>query len=72
MGHNVVDSKLEKALVKIDKWLKESQPSDLTNVIEASREAITEIQTKGYYLDYEKDFLNELRRQYLEDVKSNN
>mgnify|MGYP003659896122 CR=1 FL=1 len=69
---HTVDRKLAKALVTIDSWLKEQQSTDLTNVVEASREAITEIQTRGYYLDYEKDLLNELRRQYLEDVKSNN
>tara|TARA_B110000971_G_scaffold122739_1_gene125724 strand:+ start:359 stop:580 length:222 start_codon:yes stop_codon:yes gene_type:complete len=69
MGMHTVDIKLAKALVTIDSWLKEQQSNDLTNVVEASREAITEIQTRGYYLDYEKELLNELRRQYIEDIK---
>lgn len=71
MGMHTVDRKLAKALVTIDSWLKEQQSNDLTNVVEASREAITEIQTRGYYLDYEKEFLNELRKQYIEDIKQN-
>jgi len=69
---HVVDDKLAKGLVQLDNWLRDSQPSDLTNIVEASRERITIIQNRGYYMDSEKDFLNELRRQYLEDKKSNN
>lgn len=69
---NVVDVKLAKALVQLDNWLRENQPSDLTNIVEASRERITIIQKRGFYIDSEKAFLNELRRQYLEDKKSNN
>lgn len=69
---HVVDAKLAKGLVQLDNWLRDSQPSDLTNIVEASRERITIIQNRGYYMDSEKDFLNELRRQYLEDKKSNN
>mgnify|MGYP001375517408 FL=1 len=68
----LVDDKLAKGLVQLDNWLRDSQPSDLTNIVEASRERITIIQNRGYYMDSEKDFLNELRRQYLEDKKSNN
>jgi hypothetical protein len=67
-----VDADLEKALTKIDNWLKKEQVSDLTNIVEASRVRITKIQEKGYYTEKEKGFLNELRRQYLEDKKSNN
>jgi hypothetical protein len=67
-----VDTDLEKALTKIDNWLKKEQVSDLTNIVEASRVRITKIQEKGYYTEKEKGFLNELRRQYLEDKKSNN
>lgn len=67
-----VDADLEKALTKIDNWLKKEQVSDLTNIVEASRVRITKIQEKGYYTEKEKAFLNELRRQYLEDKKSNN
>lgn len=69
---HVVDDKLAKGLVQLDNWLRDSQPSDLTNIVEASRERITIIQNRGYYIESEKDFLNELRRQYLEDKKSNN
>lgn len=69
---HVVDDKLAKGLVQLDNWLRDSQPSDLTNIVEASRERITIIQKRGFYIESEKDFLNELRRQYLEDKKSNN
>jgi len=67
---NVVDDKLAKALLKIDRWLFLNQPYDLTNTIEASRLAITNIQNRGYYTETEKVFLNELRRQYLEDEEN--
>ena len=71
MTTHFLDNKLDRGLKEIDSWLKEQQSNDLTNVVEASREAITEIQTRGYYLDYEKEFLNELRKQYIEDIKQN-
>ena len=67
-----LDSDLEKYLTKLDNWLKVQQKTDLSNIIEASRVRITKIQEKGYYIDKERDFLNELRRQYIEDKKSNN
>jgi len=67
-----VDEELAKALMKIDKWLFLNQPYDLTNIVEASREIITKIQERGYYSEYERDLLNELREQYLNDIKTNN
>jgi len=57
-------------VIKIDKWLRNSQSSDLTGLIEKSREVLDSILTKGYYTDKEKELLNELRLQYLEDTKS--
>jgi len=67
-----VDEELAKALMKIDKWLFLNQPYDLTNTVEASREIITKIQERGYYSEYERELLNELREQYLNDIKTNN
>ena len=67
-----VDEELAKALMKIDKWLFLNQPYDLTNTVEASREIITKIQKRGYYSEYERELLNELREQYLNDIKPNN
>lgn len=52
---------------KIDKWLKDSQKNDLVGVIRIAREALDKILEKGYYTELERDLLNELRRQYLED-----
>lgn len=57
-------------VIKIDKWLRNSQSSDLTGLVEKSREVLDSILTKGYYTDKEKELLNELRVQYLEDIKS--
>jgi hypothetical protein len=57
-------------VIKIDKWLRNSQSSDLTGLVEKSREVLDSILTKGYYTDKEKELLNELRMQYLEDIKS--
>lgn len=67
-----VDEELANALMKIDKWLFLNQPYDLTNTVEASREIITKIQERGYYSEYERELLNELREQYLNDIKTNN
>jgi hypothetical protein len=67
-----VDEELAKALMKIDKWLFLNQPYDLTNTVEASREIITKIQERGYYSEYERELLNELREQYLKDKNNEN
>tara|TARA_B110000285_G_C14793575_1_gene454156 strand:+ start:302 stop:523 length:222 start_codon:yes stop_codon:yes gene_type:complete len=66
-----LEDDLARVLWKIDIWLKNQQFDDLTNIVEASRERITKIQEKGYYTDTEKAFLNELRRQYIEDTQQN-
>lgn len=52
---------------KIDKWLKDNQNDDLIGITHKSREILEKILSKGYYRDIEREFLNELRRQYLED-----
>tara|TARA_R110002096_G_scaffold77289_7_gene182093 strand:- start:2170 stop:2391 length:222 start_codon:yes stop_codon:yes gene_type:complete len=66
-----LEDDLARVLRKIDIWLKNQQFNDLTNIVEASRERITKIQEKGYYTDTEKSFLNELRKQYVDDINQN-
>ena len=71
MTTHFLDNKLDRGLKQIDKWLKQQQIDDDTHIVEASRERISVIQEKGYYTDTEKSFLNELRKQYIEDIKQN-
>ena len=71
MTTHFLGNKLDKGLKQIDKWLKQQQIDDDTHIVEASRERISVIQEKGYYNDTEKSFLNELRKQYIEDIKQN-
>jgi hypothetical protein len=71
MTTHFLEDDLARVLRKIDIWLKNQQFDDLTNIVEASRERITKVQEKGYYTDTEKAFLNELRRQYIEDTQQN-
>jgi hypothetical protein len=47
-----------------------TQGGEAENMLMVLRERITKIEEKGYYDTGEKELLNELRYQYLEDLKS--
>ena len=58
-------------LDKLKDWLFEKEKDDLTGIFATSREKITYILIREYYSEAERDLLNEIRRQYFEDMKSN-
>lgn len=72
--HYTLDNKQSRLLKDIDSWLLEnirnSISSDGEDMLMTLRERITKIEEKGYYDTGEKELLNELRYQYLEDLKS--
>lgn len=54
-------------LKKIKKWLEEKKKNDLTGTIEKSLETLSFILIREYYTTLEKELLNELRSQYVEE-----
>jgi len=54
-------------LKKIYHWLDGKIKDDMTGTIEKSRETISFILAREYYTTLEKDLLNELRSQYVEE-----
>jgi len=71
--HYPLDKEQSKLLKDIDVWLSNNmltQGSEAENMVMQLRERITKIEEKGYYDTGEKELLNELRYQYLEDLKS--
>jgi hypothetical protein len=71
--HYPLDKEQSKLLKDIDVWLSNNmltQGSEAENMVMQLRERITKIEDKGYYDTGEKELLNELRYQYLEDLKS--
>jgi hypothetical protein len=58
-------------LDKLKDWLFEKEKDDLTGIFSTAREKISYILIREYYTEAERDLLNELRRQYFEDIKSN-
>jgi hypothetical protein len=71
--HYPLDKEQSKLLKDIDVWLTNNmltQGSEAENMLMQLRERITKIEEKGYYDTGEKELLNELRYQYLEDLKS--
>ena len=54
-------------LKKIKKWLEEKKKNDLTGTIEKSLETLSFILVREYYTTLEKELLNELRSQYVEE-----
>ena len=54
-------------LKKIYHWLDGKMKDDMTGTIEKSRDAISFILAREYYTTLEKDLLNELRSQYVEE-----
>ena len=59
-----------KGLEKLKDWLFEKEKDDLTGIFANAREKISYILIREYYSEAERDLLNELRRQYFEDLKS--
>jgi len=54
-------------LKKIKKWLEEKKKNDLTGTIQKSLETLSFILIREYYTTLEKELLNELRSQYVEE-----
>lgn len=71
--HYPLDKEQAKLLKQLDAWLMDNmltQGGEAENMLMVLRERITKIEEKGYYDTGEKELLNELRYQYLEDLKS--
>lgn len=60
-----------KGLEKLKDWLFEKEKDDMMGIFAKSRETISYILIREYYSEAERDLLNEIRRQYFEDMKSN-
>jgi len=58
-------------LRKLMEWLIEKEKDDLTDIFKNSRMKLSFILIREYYSDAERELLNEIRRQYFEDMKSN-
>ena len=58
-------------LRKLMEWLTEKEKDDITGTVEASRMKLSFILVREYYSDSERELLNEIRTQYLNDTKSN-
>mgnify|MGYP001085408759 CR=1 FL=1 len=58
-------------LDKLKDWLFEKEKDDMMGIFAKAREKISYILIREYYSESERDLLNELRRQYFEDIKSN-
>jgi len=54
-------------LEKIYHWLDGKMKDDMTGTVEKSRETISFILAREYYTTLEKELLNELRSQYVEE-----
>jgi hypothetical protein len=70
--HYPLDKEQAKLLKQLDAWLMDNmltQGGEAENMLMALRERITKIQVHGYYDTGEKELLNELRYQYLEELK---
>jgi len=71
--HYPLDKQQAKLLKQLDVWLIDNmftQGGEGENMVMKLRETITKIEDRGYYDTGEKELLNELRYQYLEDLKS--
>ena len=62
-----LDDKLRDGITKLHKWLQTKEADDMTNTITKSIEILTYILIREYYTDREKELLNELRSQYVEE-----
>ena len=72
--HYPLDKEQAKLLKQLDVWLMDNmltQGGEAENMLMKLRETITKIEERGYYDTGEKELLNELRHQYLEDLKGN-
>ena len=62
-----LDDTLRDGITKLHKWLQNKEADDMTNTITKSIEILTYILIREYYTDREKELLNELRSQYVEE-----
>lgn len=62
-----LDDKLRDGITKLQKWLQTKEADDMTNTITKSIQILTYILIREYYTDREKELLNELRSQYVDE-----
>ena len=68
--HYTLDIEKVKLLKELDAWLIDNMfTQGGEQLVMKLRETITKIEEKGYYDTAEKELLNELRYQYLEELK---
>jgi len=68
--HYTLDIEKAKVLKELDAWLIDNMfTQGGEQLVMKLRETITKIEEKGYYDTAEKELLNELRYQYLEELK---
>lgn len=68
--HYPLDKEQAKLLKQLDVWLMDNMfTQGGEQLVMKLRETITKIEEKGYYDTAEKELLNELRYQYLEELK---
>lgn len=68
--HYPLDKEQAKLLKQLDVWLIDNMfTQGGEQLVMKLRETITKIEEKGYYDTAEKELLNELRYQYLEELK---
>ena len=68
--HYTLDIEQAKLLKELDAWLIDNMfTQGGEQLVMKLRETITKIEEKGYYDTAEKELLNELRYQYLEELK---
>lgn len=65
-----LDDNLKNGIIKLHKWLQTKEADDMTGTVSKSIEILTYILIREYYTDKEKELLNELRSQYVRDLKS--
>ena len=67
-----LDDNLREGITKLHKWLQTKEADDMTNTITKSIEILTYILIREYYIDTERELLNELRSQYVKEKGGKN
>ena len=62
-----LDDNLREGITKLHKWLQSKEADDMTNTVTKSIEILTYILIREYYTDKERELLNELRYQYVNE-----
>jgi len=67
-----LDDNLREGITKLHKWLQTKEADDMTNTVTKSIEILTYILIREYYIDTERELLNELRSQYVKEKGGKN